>query len=69
MPDAHATHDGCLDNPTRIDKPFWKYMISIGGMLAFTAGEKLRIPGGLGNPKTAAPFLLSPLWENRDNVA
>jgi hypothetical protein len=42
--DALATHDGCPDIPTKIDKPFWKYMVSSDGMTAYIARHKFRFP-------------------------
>jgi hypothetical protein len=39
--DADATHDGCPDNPTKIDKPFWKYMIARPGLDGYHARKKL----------------------------
>jgi hypothetical protein len=48
--DADATHDGCPDNPTKIDKPFWKYMIARPGLDGYQARKKLGLmtPAALG---------------------
>lgn len=39
--DADAAQGGCTTNPTRIDKPFWKYMIAGGSKPARYARAKL----------------------------
>jgi hypothetical protein len=39
--DADATRDGCPDNPTKIDKPFWKYMIARPNLNGYVARKKL----------------------------
>ena len=68
--DAHATHDGCPNNPTKIDKPFWKYMISNGSMAAYTARHTFSLLlAAMGTKGAGRHLLFLPLQQDRDDAA
>lgn len=58
VPDAPMSHRGnpARDNPTKEDRPFWKYMIAHGNTDAYSARQHLGIPYSPNSPNPVFCF-------------